>query len=126
MNALDRMLFGNGHGMAAPGMSQTFYWLVSRDARGRTSAGFYSFLHGFGAQLYSWQWTHPKPGETRRIKEREFRPFCSRRVGPRVQVSWATPLPDDLNEKNAALRQLRADLSDSTVLDPQERREVAA
>ncbi|WP_230280253.1 hypothetical protein [Croceicoccus sp. Ery15] len=96
--SLDHRIFGNGHGMATPYLDGRFYWL---------SGELYQFHEWLGAQLFSYQWRHPKPGERRKICGQEFRPFNSERRWGRVRVSWAwTRLPDDLNEANAALREL--------------------
>lgn len=98
---LDFRIFGNGHGFGAPYFDQPFYWL-----RGQ----FYTFMHGFGAQLHSVQWTHPKAGERRKICGVEFRPFSSRRKWGRVMVSWCTTLPENIDEANDWLRQFEAHL----------------
>jgi hypothetical protein len=99
--ALDFRIFGNGFGFGAPYHDQAFYWL---------SGEFYTFIGGLGAQLSSVQWTHPKPGEVRKICGVEFRPFNSHRRWGRVMVSWATRLPHDLDEANAWIRQFKAHL----------------
>lgn len=99
---LDLLIFGNGHGMAAPYFDQNYYWLDGR---------LYTFMHGFGAQLHSYQWTHPLPGERRRLCGREFVVFHSRRRGPRVEVAWAmVRMPHGIDEGNAAIRALKSDL----------------
>jgi len=99
---LDFLIFGNGHGMAQPYFDGRFYWLSGR---------FYKWIGGLGAQLSSCQWRHPRPGETRKLAGREYRPFSSRRSWLRVQVSWAlVGLPKDLNEANALLRQIENEL----------------
>jgi hypothetical protein len=98
---LDHKIFGNGYGMATPYFDGKFYWL---------SGELYTFMAGFGAQLHSYQWRHPKPGESRRLCGRDFRPFHSTRRGVRVEVAWATHLPEDIDAKNAALRDLERDL----------------
>lgn len=110
---LDFALFGNGYGLGQPYFDGVFYWLVDRETKvGR----FYTFAHGFGAQLHSIEWFTPKPGTRRKLKGREFVVFSAWRYGPRVQVSWAmTRMPSDLNEKNAAIRQLGKDLLDSMI-----------
>ncbi|MFT4129975.1 hypothetical protein [Labrys sp. (in: a-proteobacteria)] len=102
---LDFRLFGSGRGLAAPFFDQRFYWLSGR---------FYTFMSGFGAQLHSFQWRHPKPGERRRLCGREFVVFHSTRHGPRVQVAWAmVGMPRDINKANEALRLLEHDLGSS-------------
>ena len=113
---LDHRIFGNGYGLATPYFDGRFYWLSRR---------LYTFSPGFGAQLQSIQWRHPKPGEERTIGKRKFRPFNSTRYflwlwrdgllpipTPicRVRVSWACALPRDLNEANAELREIEAEL----------------
>ena len=98
---LDLKLFGNGHGMAAPAFDQRFYWL---------SGKLYTFMPGHGAQLHSYQWSHPNAGERRKLAGREYRPFNSVRKGPRVRVAWATKLPVDLDAANAELRMIETHL----------------
>lgn len=99
---LDFWIFGNGHGLGAPFWDGRFYWL---------SGEFYTYSAGHGAQLTSFQWTHPKAGETRRLCGRDFVPFHSSRSWGRVRVSWSwTDLPDDIDEANAELRQLEREL----------------
>lgn len=102
---LDFLLFGNGFGTGAPFWDTTFYWKGGR---------FYTFMHGHGAQLHSFEWTVPYPGTRRTIGGKKFEAFSAHRKGPRVHVSWAwVDLPRDLDEANAAIRQLRADMGDS-------------
>lgn len=98
---LDFWLFGNGHGLGAPHFDQPFYWL---------SGTFYTWIGGYGAQLQSFQWRHPRPGEERILCGVRFRPFHSVRSGLRVRVSWATNLPSNLNASNDWLRQFKAHL----------------
>jgi hypothetical protein len=111
---LDHLIFGNGHGLASPYFDDRFYWLSGR---------LYTWIGGFGAQLTGFQWRHPLPGEQRKIRGLVFRPFQSRRQFlwlfgmiptpiARVAVSWATKLPDDLNEANAFLREFQRTLGD--------------
>lgn len=100
--AIDHRIFGNGYGMASPHCDARFYWL---------SGEMYSFTPGFGAQLMSIQWTHPKAGEERILAGRKFRPLHSRRRWCRVVVSWAmVGLPHDIDAVNAELRKLENDL----------------
>ena len=100
MLALDHRIFGNGHGMATPHCDGVFYWL---------SGELYHFSGGLGAQLHSYQWTHPRPGERRKLAGLDWRPFASRRRHGRVSVSWAwTRLPDNLELANRALRRMPA------------------
>jgi hypothetical protein len=74
-------LFGSGYGLGAPSSDQTFYWLAGR---------FYTWFGGFGAQLQSFEFRCPKPGEERTIAGRHFRPFNVSRTWPMWRVSWAT------------------------------------
>src|SRR5690606_28704478 len=95
---LDHLIFGNGHGMASPTFDGRFYWL---------SGELYQFHAWHGAQLFSYQWTHPKAQEERILCGQRFRPFSSRREWGRVRVSWRwIDLPKDLSEANVALREL--------------------
>jgi hypothetical protein len=104
---LDFKLFGNGRGLAQPFFNGQFYWLVDE----RTQRGtFYRFSWGLGAQLTSLQWRHPLPGERRQLLRRTFHPFNSSRTGPRVMVSWAMSLPEDINEAHAAIQKLKDDV----------------
>jgi hypothetical protein len=79
-------------------------------------------IGGFGAQLESRQWHHPKPGDERKIGGLIFRPYNSRRqflwlfrdsMFPiptpiaRVSVSWTTTLPADLDEANFCLLEFK-------------------
>ena len=99
---LDNLIFGNGCGIKSPHCDNVFYWL---------SGDLYTFSHGLGAQLNSFQWTHPKPGERRTLAGREFVVFNSYRRWVRVNVSWAmTRMPSDIDGMNAAIRKLQADL----------------
>lgn len=108
---LDFWLFGNGHGLAQPHLDGVYYWLVDRETgKGR----FYTQSGWFGAQLQSIEWLTPRPGTRRKLKGREFVVFSAERSGPRVRVSWAmTRMPKDIDEANAAIRSLKADLLDS-------------
>lgn len=107
---LDHKIFGNGHGLGSPYFDGKFYWLSGR---------LYTFMQGFGAQLHSIQWTHPKAGEERKLFGYRFRPLHSHRYflwlfrdrfpipTPicRVMVSWGrVDLPKDIDAANAALR----------------------
>ncbi len=115
---LDFLTFGNGHGLAQPYFDGRFYWLVdTNNGREAGRGALYTFLGGHGAQLVSRHWFHPKPGEVRELIGRKFRPFRSSRRWFRVEVSWATKLPEDIDEANAAIRELRDDLHD-TLMDP--------
>jgi hypothetical protein len=109
---LDHKIFGSGRGMRSPFYDDQFYWLADDlKPRGRGNGELYTYMGGLGAQLHSVQWTTPKPGERRRLCNRDFVPFnVSRRWG-RVMVAWAwTQLPDELDAAHAALRVLRDEL----------------
>lgn len=100
--ALDHLVFGNGHGLGAPCWDSVYYWLDGE---------MYTFSGGHGAQLHSIQWTHPKPGERRKLVGRDFVAFNSLRRWGRVQVSWSmVNLSQDMDEANQELRRLRKDL----------------
>ncbi|ARQ95389.1 hypothetical protein [Bradyrhizobium phage BDU-MI-1] len=114
---LDHKIFGNGYGMATPYWDGVFYWL---------SGALYTWIGGLGAQLTSFQWRHPLPGEERKLGGETFRPFHSRRQflwlfrdsccpipTPicRVSVSWtATRGPADLQDYHSWLYGLKAKL----------------
>lgn len=119
MNRLDWWIFGNGWGMKSPYCDDRFYWLVdTTHGRENGKGAFYRAGFGYGAQLSSIQWTHPKPGETRKLCGRIFRPFASRRQWGRVEVSWAmTGLPSDIMEARAAILHLQSDLNSVTLED---------
>lgn len=110
--ALDHAIFGNGHGMKSPLNDNKFYWLSDESRIWPKKHGqLYTFLHGLGAQLHSYQWLHPLPGEQRRLAGRDFVAFQSRRRLGRVEVAWAMArLPDDLDAAHAVIRELKADL----------------
>lgn len=108
---LDFALFGRGCGLAQPDLDGVFYWLVDRWTK---TGRFYTFSHGFGAQLQSIEWMTPKPGTRRFLKGREFVVFNVSRAGPRVRISWAMArMPSGIDEQNDAIRQLGKDLRDS-------------
>ncbi len=99
---LDNLIFGNGNGLKTPYFDDTFYWL---------SGELYTFGYGLGAQLHSFQWTHPKPGEKRILAGREFVVFQSHRSWCRVQVSWTMiNLPEDLDRAHSEIRKLKEGL----------------
>lgn len=99
---LDHLIFGNGRGLKSPSRDEIFYCL---------DGDLYTFSHGFGAQLKSFQWTHPKPGERRVLAGREFVVFDSYRRCGRVNVSWTMiRMPLDIDGMNAAIRELHEDL----------------
>lgn len=117
---LDHKIFGNGRGLRSPYCDNRFYWL---------SGEIYTFMQGLGAQLHSFQWRHPRPGEERKLFGYRFRPLHSSReflwlwrdsVFPiptpicRVSVAWSrVDLPDDINQANAALREMAKEVGDS-------------
>jgi len=105
---LDHLIYGNGNGLATPYFDGRFYWLVDK----HTDKGeLYSWSGWFGAQLQSFQWTHPNAGERRRLAGREFKPFHSTRSLGRVRVAWAlTDMPKNIDECNTVLRKLELDL----------------
>ncbi len=111
---LDFKIFGNGYGLKSPYFDDVFYWLVDtahaeRDGR---NGALYNWIGGFGAQLRSRQWTIPKPGERRRLAGHDFVAFQASRSWLRVDVAWAlVRMPDDLDGKHAAIRQLKTDLT---------------
>lgn len=114
---LDHKCFGNGKGLASPYFDDKFFWL---------SGELYHYSPGFGAQLFSFQWTHPHAGEERTLCGRTFRVFNSSRRGPRVMVSWhMVEMPRDVNAANAALRLLEDDLhARETRYTPHERHNI--
>lgn len=101
MNSLDRWIFGSGKGLGMPASDQPIYWLVDAKTKKGT---FYTFMGGFGAQLHSIQWTHPKAHEERVLSGVSFRPFSSYRSCGRVMVAWCTRLPDNLDKANHQIR----------------------
>ena len=111
--ALDFLIFGNGYGLKSPYFDDLFFWLVDTKPSGRKGGRgcLYNWFPGLGAQLRNRQWRMPKPGERRRLGGHEFVVFQASRQWIRVEVSWAlVGLPKDLDEANAAIRQLKADL----------------
>lgn len=118
---LDHKIFGNGRGLGSPFHDSKFYWLVDtyRHDRPAKNGELYKYSAGFGAQLSSFQWTHPKAGERRRLIGREFKPFSSYRSCGRVSVSWALVgmPPHDIDGANAMLRALERDLN-SVLMEP--------
>lgn len=73
-------IFGNGHGLAVPCFPEAFYWYKDR---------FYTWIGGFGAQLYSFEWFAPPAGTRREIFGKEFVVFGVHRRWLLVSVSWA-------------------------------------
>ena len=99
---LDHLIFGNGCGLKSPRLDNVYYWLSGR---------IYTFSYGLGAQLHSFQWTHPEPGERRTILGREFVVFQSYRSLCRVRASWTMiNLPEDLDKAHCEIRKLKKNL----------------
>lgn len=92
IGALDRWIFGNGYGLGLPFWDQRLYWLVDANTKRGTT---YTFSAGFGAQLHSIQWTHPRAQEERLLAGVRFRPFHSGRRWGRVMVAWAVTVRVD-------------------------------
>ena len=118
---LDHLIFGNGRGLMSPYFDNRFYWLVDTMRGRKTGRGrLYTFSHGFGAQLHSKEWRHPKAGTRRRLIGRDFVIFQSSRRWLRVDVSWAmVGMPRPIDEANEAIRRLSADLN-STLMEPRD------
>lgn len=113
---LDFWLFGNGRGLKSPFSDDRFYWLVDKyqKERNEKNGQLYTFSHGFGAQLTSFQWTHPNAGEERLLAGYSFRPLHSIRIGPRVKVSWkCMDLPKDLDGLNDKIREIEKSLGNN-------------
>jgi hypothetical protein len=120
---LDFKLFGSGRGMSMPFWNGIFYWLnneadeswyTTTDHRRNYGkiGDLYTFMHGFGAQLHSYQWTHPNAGERRVLAGKTFAPFHSTRKLGRVEVAWGmTDLPRDTDAANKAIRDFEAELN---------------
>lgn len=104
MIAIDRLIFGSGHGLAMPYWNQRLYWMVDAKTKRGT---IYTWCGGFGAQLHSIQWTHPRAQEERVLAGVTFKPFSSHRSWGRVMVAWAMVRPPRDAE---ALRALEARL----------------
>jgi hypothetical protein len=113
---LDHLIFGNGHGLKTPYFDDKFYWLKDwLTDRGEL----YQFSGGFGAQLTSFQWFHPRPGERRRLRGVDFIAFQSTRQLIRVRVSWAmSGMPDhNIDAANRMIRALQSDLNGDMIFD---------
>lgn len=108
---LDMMIFGNGLGLGAPYWDQQFYWLCD----GLTQKSrFYTWIGGYGAQLQSFAWRHPRAGTEIVVAGERLRIFSSHRRWLRVRCSWAlVHLPHDLDEKRSAIERFRSKLGDS-------------
>lgn len=111
---LDHKIFGNGWGLKSPYFDNKFYWLVdTKRGRDKESGTLYTFSHGHGAQLHSFQWLHPNAGEERVLAGYRFRPLHSHRRWLRVDVAWSVQtLPDDIDEANAYLREMERNLGE--------------
>ncbi|NEU14697.1 hypothetical protein G3T14_21700 [Methylobacterium sp. BTF04] len=110
---LDHLIFGNGHGMKSPYFDNRLYWLVDtlRQERDGRNGRLYTYMGGFGAQLRSFEWTHPRPGERRELNGREYIAFSSTRSWLRVDAAWAlVRMPPGLDEANAEIRAIKAEL----------------
>lgn len=116
---LDHIIFGNGRGMKSPYFDDKFYWLVDEKWPRHWCCGeLYNFSWGFGAQLHSIQWIHPKSGEERKLIGRRFKPLHSNRRWGRVEIAWSmADFPSDLSGQHAAINKLRSDL-DSVLMEP--------
>jgi hypothetical protein len=121
----DFKIFGSGFGMAMPFWNGIFYWLndeskpnwysssANDHSRSKGKLGdFYTFAGGLGAQLHSYQWTHPNAGETRVLAGKRFRPLHSHRRWFRVEVSWYMTGLDgkDIDTINKEIREFQAEL----------------
>lgn len=104
---LDFLIFGNGHGIGAPAFPQTFTWYQGY---------FYSWIGGHGAQLQSFEWRVPLPGTRRRIAGREYEVFGATRGLIRSRVAWRlVGFPEDINEANALLPNLKNELREAYI-----------
>ncbi len=97
---LDFKIFGHGHGLGVPFWDEAFYWLADSDGK---HGAFYTYGGGFGAQLTSFQWTHPRPQERRLLAGMEFSPFQSFRQWGRVRVTWAVNIGRPLQPEDFPL-----------------------
>ena len=108
---LDMLIFGSGFGLGAPYWDQRFYWLC--DGRAQRSR-FYTWIGGYGAQLQSFAWRHPKAGTEIEIAGERLRIFSSHRRWIRVRCSWAlVRLPHGLDEQRSAIDRFQKRLGDS-------------
>jgi hypothetical protein len=105
--AIDHRIFGNGYGLASPYTDDKFYWIDGE---------LYHWIGGLGAQLASFQWTHPKPGEKRKLRNVTFRPYLSSRRWGRVQVSWRMEgLSQDLDAMHRMIRAFKHHLDNDSM-----------
>jgi hypothetical protein len=112
---LDHMIFGDGYGLKSPFNDNRLYWLVDtlrRDRDGRNGQ-LYTYSGGLGAQLRSFEWTHPRAGERRELNGREYVAFSSMRSWLRVDVAWAlVGLPKELDAAHAEIRAIKTELDE--------------
>ena len=104
---LDFLIFGSGHGLAAPYFDQPFYWLTNGNGK---RGEFYTFAYGLGAQLYSFGWRRIPAGTERVLSGQRFRIFRSSRRWIRCEHAWAMTLPDDLDAAHTKLREFERGL----------------
>lgn len=109
---LDHWIFGNGYGLGEPYSDGRYFWLVNTTfERHGCNGELYKFSPGFGAQLTSFQWTHPRAGDRRRLCGREFVVFCSSRSFGRVRVDWAmVEMSSDTRRAREQLIELQREL----------------
>lgn len=93
--------------MKSPYFDNHFYWLAGE---------LYTFNGWFGAQLTSFQWTHPRPQERRELSGYRFAPFNSYRRRGRVMVTWSCEtLPSDTAEALTYLKKMEHDIGNVIV-----------
>lgn len=97
MMKLDFWIFGSGKGFGAPVVDGTFYWLVDRRDRGEHGR-FYTWIGGFGAQLFSFEWRCPRPGTQRYLNGRHYTVFSAERRWGRWRISWSVGSVRDAEE----------------------------
>lgn len=121
LSRLDLWLFGNGRGLAQPYFDGRFFWLVdTAQDRANGQGRLYTFTGGLGAQLRSFEWRMPLPGERRRLAGEWFTVFGALRRGPRVDVAWAMHLPDGLDAAHAKIRALEHRIGRTVIRDDQD------
>ena len=109
---LDMLLFGSGYGLGAPYWDQKFYWLCDGETQ---RARFYTWIGGYGAQLQSFSWRHPRAGTEIQIAGERLRIFSSHRRWIRVRCSWAlVRLPPELDDSRLAIERFRNRLGESS------------
>lgn len=96
--------FGDGFGIAQPHWDGVFYWLL--DQEGKKRGCWYHWIGGFGAQLDSFEFRSPKPGETRKLFGHTFyifgRPVRKLFV---VRTTWAVSTKLKTNEDIRSLKE---------------------